>query len=160
MKAALLAAGKASPTRHYSDRVLKCRYSELLSSNHRSVASALEAEEAKLLTHKPPAPSEAKGCEVEEVDDDDSLGAAWAPADPPAPTRPSNGDAPFQPLGAAADQAASAQSAEIPRGEAKAEGVAQQQQRLIARPAAIEEKKQSFRQTEPARRAPVTTAAR
>jgi len=104
--------------------------------------------------------TEAKGGEVEEVDDDDSQGATWAPADPPAPARPSNGGAPFQPLGAAADQAASAQSAEIPRGEAKAEGVAQQQQRLTARLAVLDERKRSILQTVPTRRALLTTAAR
>ena len=104
--------------------------------------------------------TEAKGCEVEEVDDDDSQGAAWAPADPPAPARPSNGGAPFQPLGAAAGQVASAQPMEISRGEAKAEGLAQQQHRLTARLAALDERKRPILQTEPARRAPVTTAAR
>jgi len=44
--------------------------------------------------------------------------------------------------------------------EAKAEGIFQQQQRLAARLAALDEKTRPVLQTEPMRRGPVTTAAR
>ena len=102
--APLLAAGKVSPARYCTDRALKSRYSELLSSNFRAVASALGAEKAKLLTHKQPAPIEAKGGDMKKVNDDNSQGAAWAPVEPPAPTRALGGEVPAKHLGHAADR--------------------------------------------------------